>query len=915
MCNRIYLCSIQIEKVINNSLKIFLSLYCLLSAISLCAQNDVRTVTSINNNWEFARDPYNNGLSLPGKTLKWEPVNIPHTWNTEDVMDDEPGYYRGTGWYKKKIQVPSSMAAKSCFLYFEGANQVAELYINGKKAGEHIGGYSGFYIPVSSLLIAGKENEILIKVDNRYDPSIPPLTADFTFYGGIYRDLWMVAVDRIHFSFNDFSSRGIYITTPVVAPQKSTVQVRMLLANDGSLSKKLNIRTTVQKLNGTVVTATTASVMLDAKKEHTLTMPLLQVKHPQLWSPDTPYLYSVVSEIKDAATGKLIDRVAEPLGFRWFHFDAAKGFFLNGKSYKLVGTSRHQDFKGFGNAVPDKMAVEDVELLKKMGGNFLRVAHYPQDPAVLRACDSLGILASVEIPLINEITESDSFFNNCSRMLSEMIRQHYNHPSVIIWCSMNEILLKPRYNSDKIRQKQYLATITRLARSLDSLARQEDPSRYTMLAHHGDYNRYRETGLVDIPMILGWNLYSGWYGATLSDFPQFLDNFHKDYPQKPMLVSEYGADADPRIRSMQPSRFDKSVEYTTKFHQYYMSEMFKRPFVAGAMVWNLADFNSETRTESMPHINNKGLLTWDRIPKDPYYYYKAVLTSTPFIKILGTQPAAGIADSSGASCKRPLQVATNLEVLRLFINGKEAADKRMENGLCEWEVALQEGENNITVKGLKNGKQYTDNATIHFKLYPSRFNEKNSFAPMNILLGSNRFFTDDEQQVWVPGLEYKTGGWGYSGGKAFKLQNNSRLPYGSDKNITGTPNDPIYQTQQTGIEKYRLDVPPGEYEIVLHFAELLSSQAKEQPYNLSDADRIEPNGKRVFNVYINDNLVLDHFDIAAQYGTATAVVRSFKVKALGTNGINIEFKAIEGQPVLNALQVKPIHHTGLQQTD
>ena len=850
---------------------------------------------------------------MPGKTLKWEKVNLPHTWNTEDIMDDEPGYYRGTGWYKKMIHVDRSLMGKSCYLHFEGANQVSELYINGQKAGDHVGGYSGFYIPVSALLIPGSENELLVKVDNRYDPNIPPLTADFTFYGGIYRDVWLLSVDRVHFSFSDFSSKGIYITTPAVNTQKGTVQVRLLLANEGELNKKLSIRTSIRKSNGTVVAGNTVSSLLEAKKEQSLSIPLLQVKQPHLWSPDTPYLYTVVSEIRDATSGKLIDQLSEPLGFRWFQFDAEKGFFLNGKSCKLVGTSRHQDFKGFGNAVPDDLAIQDIVWLKKMGGNFLRVAHYPQDPAVLRACDSLGILTSVEIPLINEITESDSFFNNCSRMMSEMIRQHFNHPSVIMWCSMNEILLKPRFNNDKARQKEYFATVTRLARLLDSLARKEDPTRYTMLAHHGDYNRYRETGLVDIPMVLGWNLYSGWYGATLSDFPAFLDAFHKDYPQKPLLVSEYGADADPRIRSFQPSRFDKSIEYTTKFHQYYMSEMLKRPFVAGAMVWNLADFNSETRTESMPHINNKGLLTWDRVPKDPYYYYQAILVSWPFLKILGTQPAAGIADSSGIYCKRPIQVATNLDVLELFVNGKSSGSKQNKNGLCEWDIALQEGENHISVTGMKESKMYTDSAMIHFQLYPSRFKAGSVFLPMNILLGGKRFFTDDAQQVWVPGNEYMTGGWGYSGGKGFKLQNNSRLPYGTDKNIAGTFNDPIYQTQQTGIERYRLDVPAGEYEVVLHFAELQGSQVKEQPYNLSDADKIEPNGKRVFNVYINDNLVLDHFDIAAQYGTATAVARLFKVNTPG--GINIEFKSIEGQAVLNALQVKQLNTPLISQTD
>ncbi|HEX7845406.1 MAG TPA: malectin domain-containing carbohydrate-binding protein, partial [Chitinophagaceae bacterium] len=478
--------------------------------------------------------------------------------------------------------------------------------------------------------------------------------------------------------------------------------------------------------------------------------------------------------------------------------------------------------------------------------------------------------------------------------------------SVIMWCYMNEVLLRPHYNSDKEKQKIYFQNIAKLAQALDSVTRKEDPSRYTMMAHHGDYNRYKDVGLVDIPMIVGWNLYSGWYGARLSDFPVFLDSFHAKNPGKPMLVAEYGADADPRIRSAEPVRFDKSVEYTTKFHQYYFTEMMKRPFVAAAMIWNLADFNSETRTESMPHINNKGLLEWDRTPKDPYYYYEGVLSKKPFIKLLGMQAAAGIADKNAATSSRLIQVATNTEQPELFVNGKSLGKKQQQDGLCEWNAPFINGANIVEVKGTKEGKIASDKATIQFYLLPDRFDKSTSFRPMNILLGANRYFTDDEQQLWIPDKAYEAGSWGYSGGKQFKLANNNRLPYGTDKNIAATNNDPVYQTQRMGIEKYKLDVPPGEYELTLHFAELMAAATKEIPYNLSDPDRIAPNGKRIFNVYVNDKLLLDNFDITAQYGAATAVSKTTRVAALNGSGIEISFKAIEGEPVLNALQIKKV---------
>lgn len=829
--------------------------------------NAQRLNIPLNTDWQFTKD----------SSAKWQPVSLPHTWNIEDVMDDVPSYYRGVGWYKKKLVLDKKLQDKTIYLFFEAANQEATVYVNGKAAGSHTGGYTAFNVNITSLLNWNGENELLVKVDNSFNANIPPLSADFTFYGGLYRQVSLVAVNPIH-------CNAVFISTPVVTNSNAVVQVK------ADLSAKAN----GFKLVTIIYDAAGNKVAAGGDR--------ITISNPRLWSPEKPYLYKAVTRII-SEKGVVLDELTNPLGFRWFHFDAAKGFFLNGKPYKLVGTSRHQDYQGMGNAVPAELARKDVQLLKKMGGNFLRVAHYPQDPVVLKVCDSLGILASVEIPVVNEITESDSFYDNCLNMQLEMIRQSYNHPSVIIWCSMNEVLLRPHYNNDKEKQKIYFAAIAKLAKRLDSLTRKEDPYRYTMIAYHGDYNRYREVGLIDIPMIAGWNLYSGWYGATISEFPVFLDKFHKDYPAMPMVVSEYGADADPRIRSVQPVRFDKSVEYTTKFHQYYMNEMMKRPFVAAAMIWNLADFNSETRTESMPHINNKGLLTWDRTPKDPYYYYQAVLLKTPFIKILGTQPAEGLADSSKSFCLRSLQVASNAKSLELFFNGRSAGKQNVENGLCEWKVPFVHGNNIVEVKGIKDGKLYTDKSIIPFCVQPYKFDDSKAVRPMNILLGANRYFTDEQQQVWIPDQEYREGSWGHVGGKAFKITGNNRLPYGTDKSIAGTNDDPVYQTQQIGIEKYRLDLPAGEYEITLHFAELVGGRIKELAYNLPGNERIEPNGERIFNVYVNGKLVLDSFNISSEYGAATAITKTIRLNVDDKDGVEIYFQPIQGEPVLNAIQV------------
>ncbi|SKA13636.1 glycoside hydrolase family 2 TIM barrel-domain containing protein [Sediminibacterium ginsengisoli] len=891
-------------------IKAMLSLLLLCCLLQLAAQEQARIITPLNNAWHFMAGADTDPLN--GKPGQWKQVNLPHTWNIADVMDDTPGYYRGIGWYKKSISIPSSYRNKDVYLFFEGANQETEVFVNGKKAGNHTGGYSAFAIAVNNLLQFNDKdnrNEILVKVNNSHDPSIPPLSADFTFFGGIYRELTLVAMNRIHFNNEDHGSAGVFITTPYVNTSNAVLRIHGNLISRENTDRNILLSVKLRNREGKVIV--TADTLLKVKDGITaFSKQLDSIRQPHLWTPEDPYLYTVTTTLKDAASGKLLDELQEQTGFRWFRFDAEKGFFLNGKPYKLVGASRHQDREGMGNAVSKKLAREDMKLLKAMGGNFLRVAHYPQDPAVLKACDELGLLASVEIPVVNEITESEAFYENCMMMQTEMIRQHYNHPSVIIWCYMNEILLRPHYNGDKPKQDIYFANITRLAQRLDSITRAEDPYRYTMIANHGDFNKYNVTGLTRIPMLVGWNLYSGWYGGTLKDFGSFLDRHRKELTDKPLLVTEYGADADPRIRSMKPVRFDKSVEYTTAFHQHYLTEMMKRPFVAAAVVWNLADFNSETREETMPHINNKGLLTWNRKAKDPYYYYQASLLKTPFIRIMSDSwlTRSGIADSATATCIQPVQVASNLDSVRLTVNGQPFLLQKNDSIIVSWNVPFINGDNHITATGYRNGRQYEDRLTVHFRLQPYLLKDKRiPFREINILLGANRYYIDEKRkQAWLPDQLYRPGSWGSVGGKPFRIEGNTRLPYGTDKNITGTDDDPVYQTQLTGIKEYKLDVADGNYELTLHFAELQGSVAGNLAYNLSETTGKQERMARVFDVYVNGKLFLEHFDLAGQYGIAKAVAKKWKGQVRGSKGLTISFRAVTGEPVLNALQLRKL---------
>ena len=867
----------------------------------LYSQAPNRIRNSMNDGWKFIKDDGRR------KGQVWTSIHLPHTWNVDDVMDDEPGYYRGVGWYKKFFTVNNDLRDKDVSIYFEGANQETEVFVNGKKAGTHIGGYTAFSFPVTQYLKLGEANELLVKVDNSFNENIAPLTADFTFYGGIYRDVYLTATNKIHFSTSDHATNGIYITTPFVSDSKAEVSIRCTVSNNTNSSSRLFVVTSIVDERNKLIVKTKSSLQVNQLSEKEIIQEISSIKNPKLWSPEKPYLYKVVTTLINPK-GKIIDEVTNPLGFRWYRFDAESGFFLNGHPYKLVGTSRHQDYKGLGNAVPDSLAVRDVVLLKNMGANFFRIAHYPQDPCVLKACDSLGLIASVEIPIVNEITESDNFYSNCERMLVEMIRQNFDHPSVIMWCYMNEVLLKPHFADDSAKQKKYISNVTALAQRLENLTRKEDPFRCTMMADHGNYTQYKKAGLLQIPMVVGWNLYSGWYGGSMDDFPKFLDKFHSDFPAMPFMITEYGADADPRIRSAEPVRFDKSIEYVTNFHRYYFTEMMKRRFVAGAVVWNLADFNSEARTETMPHINNKGLMQWDRTPKDPYYFYKAVLSKNPFIKILGScENKFGIADSTSNHCYQHLQIASNLDSVSITLNGVVQAKQKVIDGLCEWKLPFKEGSNIIIAEGKKSRQNFSDTTRTQFHLQsPFLANQQVPFKEINIMLGSSRYFIDEKGQWWQPDQCYQKGGWGSIGGKKFQLQNSGRLPYGTDKNIIGTEDDPVYQTQITGIRQYRFEVPPGQYEISFHFAELTGGKTNVLPYNLSEDERNEQIKKRVFNVSVNGQVALDHFNIAEEYGLAKAVVKSAIVTVNNDKGIWIDFTPIEDEPVLNALQLKKL---------
>jgi beta-galactosidase len=813
-----------------------------------------RTKTSLNMGWKFTRSDVADARASVFNDSSWQRISLPHTWNVEDPWDDEPGYYRGVGWYRRDLIIPSGLN-RCYFLYFEGANQVADVFVNGERAGSHIGGYSAFAFDVTRLVRPGR-NVIAVRVDNKFDEDVPPLTADFNFYGGIYRDVWLIATNNVHLTVTDHASPGVRITTPDIAKGTGTVAIKGTVVN---ASGGVTVVSTIVDATGRKVAEATSPISSDRFTQSAV------VPRPKLWSPDSPYLYTVRISVRRGRT--ILDQIAQPLGFRWFEFTGAKGFSLNGTPLKLRGTNRHQDYLGMGNALPDRLHVRDMEIIKNAGFNFVRLAHYPQDPSVLEACDRLGLLIWEETPIVNYITKSATFAENSVLMVREMIRQHRNHPSMLLWGYMNEIFLRVPQGRDDL----YPATVE-LARELNRIAKEEDPTRPTTIAFHGN-DVYNRTGLGDVADVIGWNLYQGWYSQTVTDFGKFLDEQHRRFPNRPLIVSEYGANGDRRLSSADPRRFDSTIDYHRFFHESYLAQIDARPYLAGSAIWNQFDFGAELRGETIPHLNQKGMYTFDRRPKDIHYLYKASLSKDPVVHIAvrDNQRRAGPPGE-----KHRVDVYTNMSTVELFHNGKGLGTRSVDaSRKVSWDVELKHGTNPLVARGTRGKSGVTDSIIVTFAAVTVNSPE------IAINVGSNADFTDERGVIWLADKPYEFGSWGFVGNDAKRIY--SRPP---DPNILGTLSDPLFQTQVEGLRGYRVDVPDGAYAVELLFAE----RTFEDP------------GKRIFNVAINGKRVLDRLDLAAATGRNRAFMKRVDSEVRG--GLTVTFEAVVGEPVLSGILVR-----------
>ena len=743
-------------------------------------------VTSLNDGWTF----------------EGAPINLPHTWNVDAYTVKD--YRKGSFTYER--QLVWKKTACETWLKVDAAFKQTEVLVNGISVGQHVGGYTAFAFNLTPFLKEGN-NKLQIKVSNN-DNTIAPISADFTFMGGIYRDVWLIEKTPQHFDMVD----GINVTADT---SRVTVDCKVAEAQ-GCVVK-------CQLLDATGRVVSQCRSKAAGRTSIRLSLP----KQPQLWSPETPYLYKVVTTLQ-SKDGKIVyDCQERYVGIRWYAFDADKGFLLNGKPYKLHGVCIHQDQKPFGIALDDDQHRRDFQLMKKMGVNFVRLAHYPQDDALLEMCDREGMLVWEEIPVVDMVPEGDAFAQNCEHQLREMIRQHKRYTSVILWGYMNEILLQTQRRYKGAQCEAAIQRTCHLAHRLEQIVHQEDPTRTSVMAFHGS-NDYNKVGLSDIPQVVGWNLYQGWYGSDITDFERFLERQHRDQPTHPIIVSEYGAGSDLRLHNPTNAvAFDFSMDYQQRYAEHYLPVIEQTPYVCGAAYWNFIDFASANRDESMPRINNKGLLTNNRQPKDVYYYFQASWVKAPVVHIA----TRDWSERTSLERDMPVKVYSNQSTIELIHNGCSLGKKAVKNCMAVFDVTFADGIN--TFRAVADGVE--DVTTVSYA-------QPTSEVAVNI--GSNCYFQSDASGVtWLPDQPYREGTWGYIGGKAIQTQTE----------ILHTADGPLYQTMREGMEAYRFDVPDGQYELDLLFTQTHSSQVT-SAYLLDRQDETAASSN-AFTVSVNGILI------------------------------------------------------------
>ncbi len=596
----------------------------------------MRQIINFNAKWAFTKNADAVPTTLPEK---WDFVNIPHSWNAIDGQDGDADYYRGVCYYAKKLSKLDLPEADQYYLEFRGTNSSADVYVNGKHLGHHDGGYSTWRVNMTDSLEA--ENLVVVAVDNRANNTVYPQNADFTFYGGMYRDVNILAVNNSHFDLDYYGGPGLAVT-PIVKGEDAEVTVEAFLTN-AKAGQKLVYK--LKRPCGCLVAETT----VDA----TETKVTLNIEKAHLWhGRKDPYLYT--AEIFLVEGDEVLDAVSARFGCRTYKIDPQEGFILNGESYPLRGVSRHQDRWGIGNALLPEHHKEDMEYIYEVGATTIRLAHYQHDQYFYDLCDEYGMVIWAEIPYIS--THMPGGRENTISQMKELITQNYNHPSIVVWGLSNEITMGGAADPDLLENH----------RILNDLCHEMDKTRLTTMACVSMCDMDEE--YVHIPDTVSYNHYFGWYGGDTSMNGPWFDRFHAKYPNQPIGCSEYGCEAL-NWHTSNPEQGDYTEEYQAYYHEELIKQLFTRKYMWATHVWNMFDFGADARNEGGENgQNHKGLMTFDRkYKKDSFYAYKAWLrdpAEAPFVHLCGKRYVDRVEDVTKVT------VYSNLPEVELFANGK-----------------------------------------------------------------------------------------------------------------------------------------------------------------------------------------------------------------------------------------------------
>ena len=652
-----------------------------------------REIISLDAGWRFIRQDVPGAQTNGFDDSSWTPLSLPHTWNNLDGQDGGNNYYRGIGWYRLHYTVSTNEAGRRLFLKFDGANIVSDVYVNGILVGEHQGGFAAFVLDVTPYMNVGDDNVIAVKVNNASNSSVPPLSADFTFFGGIYRDVYLLTTDPLQVSPQDYGSPGVYLQTTGVSSNSAALQITTVVSNAYAVSHTVAVRAVIADAATNIVKALTNTVTIAAGGSSNV-IATTTISNPHLWDGlNDPYLYQVFIELHDGTN--ITDWISQPLGFRYFRVDPNNGFFLNGHYYDLHGVSMHQDWLNYGWALTNGQRDVNFAFLKDLGVTALRMAHYQNNEYNYELADRNGIVVWSEIPLVNSTTETPAFYNNAKQQLHELIRQNYNHPCVVCWGMYNEQTLNVNDSP------------TNLVNQLVQLEAQEDPTRPSTaatLASNGDPNTW-------YPQLAGFNEYFGWYENPLNGLASWADSIHAAHPTNCIGISEFGAGASIYQHSENPVAMPGTTgapfhpeEWQNIVHETNWAIMKARPFLWCKFVWNMFDFAVDSRNEGdTPGRNDKGLSTYDRlVHKDAYYFYKANWTTNAMVYITGHTFTNRLTNSITA------KAYANCDTVELFLNGTSQGTQASTNDVFTWPIVLASGSNYVEAIGSKGGLQVTD---------------------------------------------------------------------------------------------------------------------------------------------------------------------------------------------------------------